>query len=185
MVSYAKVPHPPWRVRRWRLIPGAFLFVLAAAPVAAQTPFTGTLPTDNQVELFTLTLNSSESITIQTYSYAGGTVNSTVFSAGGFAPTAFLFDGQGNVLTLTNGTSSQVGQDPTTGNSDDLYFQDTLGPGTYTLALAVYNNRPVDTAVADGFVQNVNPGFTCQETLVIGGNFCDATTALGTPRTGA
>jgi hypothetical protein len=76
------------------------------------------------------------------------------------------------------------GQDPTTLNCDDLYFQDTLGPsGTFTLALAVDDNTPVDTSVADGFIQDGNPGFTCQEAGT-SGSLCDLTTALGTSRTG-
>jgi hypothetical protein len=122
-------------------------------------------------------------ITIDTYSYAGGTENGSIIPAGGFAPIAFLYDNLGDVLTVSNGTCGQVGMDPTTGNCDDLFFQDTLGPGTYTLALAVYNNTPADTAVTDGFVEDGNPGFNCQEAGT-SGNFCDLTTALGDSRRG-
>jgi hypothetical protein len=162
----------------------ALLFCVAVAPgFAATTLFQGVFASDSQVALFNITANTSETITIQTYSYGGGTVNSTSIPAGGFAPTAFLFDNLGNAPTLDTGNSSQVSQDPTTGNYDDLYFQDTLGPGTYTLALAVYNNSPVDTSVADGFVEDGNPGFTCQEAGT-SGNFCDLTTVSGTSRTG-
>jgi hypothetical protein len=128
-------------------------------------------------------VDTSETVTIETDSYAGGTVNSTITPAGGFAPTAFLFDNLGDVLTLTSGSCGQVGQDPATDNCDDLYFQDALEPGTYTLALAVYNNTPVDTSVSDGFVEDGVPGFTCTEARA-SGNFCDLTTALGTSRTG-
>jgi hypothetical protein len=169
-----------------KLLNGTLLFSLAIAPVFA-TPvslFTGNFATDNQVALFNITANASEFITIETYSYAGGTVNSTTIPGGGFAPTAFLFDNAGNVLTLSNGTCGEVGQDPTTMNCNDLFFQDTLGPGTFTLALAVDNNSPVDTTVADGFIEDGDPGFTCQEAGLTSGSFCDLTTALGTSRTG-
>jgi hypothetical protein len=167
-----------------RLINGVLLLSLAAMPGLASTLFfQGAFATDNQVALFSITANVSETITIQTDSYAGGTLDSIVVPAGGFAPTAFLFDNLGNVLTLTNGTCGQVGKDPTTGNCDDLDFQDTLGPGTFTLALAVYNNTPVDTLVTDGFVEDGDPGFTCQNAGT-SGSFCDLTTALGTTRTG-
>lgn len=167
-----------------RLVRGVLLLGLAVAPgFGATILFQGTFATDDQVALFNITVDTSETVTIETDSYAGGTVNSTIIPAGGFAPTAFLFDNLGDVLTLTNGTCSQVGQDPTTGNCDDLYFQDSLGPGTYTLALAVYDNTPVDTSVADGFVEDGVPGFTCTEAGT-SGNFCDLTTALGTSRTG-
>src|ERR1700693_3687600 len=167
-----------------RLINGILLFTMALTPgFAATILFQGTFAADNQVALFQITANTSETITIKTDSYAGGTLNSTVIPAGGFAPTAFLFDNLGDVLTLTNGSCAQVGTDPVTGNCDDLNFQDTLGPGTFTLALAVFDNTPVGLLVTDGFVQDGNPGFTCQEAGT-SGSFCDITTALGTTRTG-
>ena len=166
------------------LIRGMALFLLAVAPGRAGIVFfQGTFDADNEVALFDFTANAPETVSIQTYSYGGGTVGSTTIPSGGFAPTAFIFDNLGNVITLTNGTCSQVAQDPVTSNCDDLFYQDTLGPGTFTLALAVYDNRPVDTTLSDGFVQDANPGFTCQEAGT-GGSFCDVTTALGTSRTG-
>jgi hypothetical protein len=166
------------------LVKGILLFSLAAAPgFAATILFQGTFAADDQVALFNITANTSETITIQTESYAGGTVNSSIIPAGGFAPTGFLFDNLGNVLTLTNGSCSQVGRDAVTMNCDDLFFQDTLGPGTFTLALAVYNNTPVGTSVANGFVEDGVPGFTCAEAGT-SGSFCDLTTALGSSRTG-
>lgn len=158
-------------------------FGLAAPGFADVVVFSGTFSADDQVALFNIVANAPETITIQTYSYAGGTVAAKTFAAGGFAPAAFLFDGLGDQIDLTAGTCAQVGTDPVTGNCDDLFFQDTLGPGAYTLALVVDDNRPVDTNVADGFVQDGNPGFTCAE-FGLGGNFCDVTTALGTSRTG-
>jgi hypothetical protein len=167
-----------------RLVNGILLFSLAGAPgFAATVLFQGDFSADDQVVLFNITANTSEAITIQTESYAGGTVNSTIIPAGGFAPTAFLFDNLGDVLVLTNGSCSQVGTDPTTGNCDDLNFQDTLGPGTFTLALAVFDNTPVGTSATDGFVDDGDPGFTCSEAGT-SGSFCDLTTALGTSRTG-
>ena len=166
------------RLSRWIL-----LFCLPAVPGLATTiSFQGTFGADNQVALISLTANSSETIIVRTYSYAGGVVGSTTVPAGGFAPAAFLFDTLGNVFPLTNGTCSQVGTDTTTGNCDDLFYQDILGPGTFTLALAVYDNRPVGTLLADGFMQDSNPGFTCQEFGA--GSFCDVTTAEGNSRTG-
>src|SRR5580658_290258 len=116
-----------------RLLNGILLFSLAAAPGFADI-FRGTFASDNQVALYDITANTAETVTIETYSYAGGTVASTVIPAGGFAPTAFLFDNVGGVRTVFNGTCSQVGRDPVTGNCDDLYFQGLLTPGTYTLA---------------------------------------------------
>jgi hypothetical protein len=166
-----------------KLFNGLLLFSLAATPgFAATILFQGTFSADNQVALFNFTAATNETITFQTYSYAGGTVNDTVIPAGGFAPSAFIFDNVGDVITVPSGSCGQVAQDPTTLNCDDLLFQDALGPGTFTLALVVDDNRPVDTSVTDGFIQNGNPGFTCQEGG--SGGFCDVTTAVGTPRNG-
>jgi hypothetical protein len=167
-----------------RVMGAALLFLLAAAPgLASEILFQGTFTTDNQTALFNITANTSEFISIRTYSYAGGTVDSVVIPGGGFDPSGFLFDNMGDVQVLTNGTCSQVATDSTTGSCDDLFFQDTLGPGTFTLALAVADNTPVDTSVADGFVNDGNPGFTCVAAAT-SGNFCDLSTALGTSRTG-
>ena len=163
---------------------GLVLLLLAVAPGRANIVlFQGTFGADDDVALFNFTANTSEVVTFQTYSYGGGTVNSITVTSGGFAPTAFIFDNMGNVFTLPSGTCSQVAQDPVTGNCDDLFYQDTFGPGSFTLALAVDDNRPVGTNPADGFFQDGNPGFTCAGFSIVG-NFCDVTTALGTLRTG-
>jgi hypothetical protein len=162
-----------------RLVRGLLFFGLAA-PGLATALFQGTFGADDQVQLFNITVLESETVTFQTYGYAGGTVDSTVIPGGGFAPTAFLFDNLGDVTQLFNGTCSQVGTDSTTESCDDLYFVDEdVAPGAYTLALAVDDNRPVDTSVADGFVQNGNPGFTCTENGG-SGEFCDVTAAFPT-----
>jgi hypothetical protein len=167
-----------------RLLSAALLLILAAAPgLASEILFQRTFATDDQVALFDITANTAEFISIQSYSYAGGTVDSVVIPGGGFDPSEFLFDNMGDVQVLTNGTCSQVGTDSTTGSCNDLFFQDTLGPGTFTLALAVADNTPVDASVADGFVNDGNPGFTCLAAAT-SGNFCDLSTALGTSRTG-
>ena len=126
-LKYSGIP----LMNKW--IQAAFMTLLAAGSGFAGTvSFSGTLSQDDNAVLYDFTANSSELITIQSHSYL----------VGGFAPTAFIFDGLGDVFPLTNGTCAQVGQDPTTLNCDDLYFQDTLGPGSFVLALAVYDNRP-------------------------------------------
>jgi hypothetical protein len=160
------------------------LFGLAAPGFADVVTFSGTLGSDDQFKLFSIVASAPEIVTIQTYGYAGGSAGGNTYLRGGFAPVGFLFDNMGDVVTLSSGACGQVGTDPVTGNCDDLFFQDTLGPGVFTLALAVDDNRPVDTNVADGFLQDMNAGFTCSEAGVIGGHFCDLTTALGASRTG-
>jgi hypothetical protein len=167
-----------------RLIHVALLLGLAATPSLANVSlYQGVFGADDDVQLFTFQTLTTETVTIQTYGYAGGTVGATVIPAGGFAPSAFLFDSSGNEIgTLPTGTSSQVGQDPVTMNYDDLYYQAPFAAGTYTVALVVYGNTPVGL-LADGFVEDGNPGFTCAS-FGISGTFCDESTALGTSRTG-
>ena len=144
------------------LVRATMLFSLSVAPgFAATVLFQGAFAADDQVALFNITANISETITIQTDSYAGGTVNSTIIPAGGFAPAACLFDN----------------------NCYDFYFLDTLGPGTFSPALAVFDDTPVNTAVTDGFADDGDPGFTCLQEGT-SSSFCDLTTALGTTPTG-
>jgi hypothetical protein len=168
------------------LVRGILVFSLAVAPGFASTLFfQGTFAADDQVALFSFTLNTNETITIQTDSYAGGDLDSVPVSAGGFVPSAFIFDNMGDELDLSTyiGNCAQVGLDPTTGACNDLYYQAPLGPGTFTLALAVDNNTPLGGFASDGFVEDGNPGFTCQEAGT-SGSFCDVTTAFGASRTG-
>jgi hypothetical protein len=80
--------------------------------------------------------------------------------------------------SLRTGTTAH---DTVTGNCDDSYLVENLRAGTYTLALAVWDNVP-NGNLSDGFRQDGNPGFTCAE-FSLGGNFCDTTTALGVART--
>jgi MYXO-CTERM domain-containing protein len=147
--------------------------------------FQGTFATDDQVALFNFAVNNpNTAVTIQSYGYAGGTVDSTPIAAGGFAPNAIIFDSTGTEIGSDNGGHCGVtGQDASTGNCDDPYYQNFFDPGVYTLALVVWDNTSLDGNLFDGFTQDGNPGFTCVEAGVTG-NFCDVTTATGVSRTG-
>lgn len=168
----------------------AVLGLLAAPGFADSVLFQGTFAEDNNVALLPFSITGTDLVTIESYGYAGGTVPSpsTVIPEGGFAPEIFLFDSTG---TIEFGSSSGgvVGGtcvtafDSVTGNCDDPFFQDTLSPGSYTVALVVYDNALAGSDLSDGFTQDGNPGFTCQETGGTG-PFCDVTTALGTARDG-
>ncbi|MGH9393593.1 MAG: DVUA0089 family protein [Terriglobales bacterium] len=149
-------------------------------PILMQGVFTS----DSQVQQFSVTLGAAGVLTVQSYGYAGGTVNATTIAAGGFAPQATLFDSLGiEIVADSGGNCGLTGTDPTTGNCDDPYIQETLGAGTYTLALTEDSNVSSDGFLADGFTEDGNPGFTCAE-FGQSGNFCDVTSALGTQRNG-
>jgi hypothetical protein len=143
------------------------LVVLTTAANAATFLFQGTFSTDDQVEMFHFTLLADTTVTLQSYGYAGGVVNSTTIAAGGLAPYAVVFALVGSDYiesTADNGGHCPVTQqDPVTGNCDDPYIQTVLAAGDYYLALSVWDNVALTGSLADGFKQTGNPGFTCAE----------------------
>jgi len=86
---------------------GILLLSLAVTPDFAAAFLEGNFAADDQAALFHITAHPSDTVTIGTFSHAGRTVNSTIIPAGGFAPTAFVFDNIGDVLS--NGSGSRVG----------------------------------------------------------------------------
>jgi hypothetical protein len=164
-------------------IPLVLMALLSCHAGASTLVLEGTLSLDNQIASVLFTTNSTEVVTVQSYGYAGGTVNSTVISEGGFDPGAFIFDNTGQLIADYSGSGCMTGADAVTGNCADPYIQQSFAPGQYTLVLTVANNFPNDTSLADGFQQDGAGSYTCApygET----GNFCDVSTATGTPRNG-
>jgi hypothetical protein len=162
------------------------LMALAAAPASSSTIlYQGIFGDDSQVQEFTFTVASATTVTLQTYGYAGGTVNSVTIPGGGFAPSLAFFSPltpNSPVLYNAAGFGSPVNPDSYTGNYEDAYVQLSVDPGTYTLALMVYDNSPTG-GPNDPFAQDGNPGFTCVEAGV-SGSFCDLESGLGNSRTG-
>lgn len=163
------------------------LLGLTTAASASTFLFQGTFSTDDQVEIFDFTVSATTVVTIQSYGYAGGVVDSTTIAAGGFAPYAMVFAlvGSDYVESISDngGHCAVTQQDPVTGNCDDPYIQTVLPAGNYYLALSVWDNVASTGFLADGFTQTGNPGFTCAEAS-LSGEFCDVTDALYRPRTG-
>jgi hypothetical protein len=167
----------------------AWTLGLAVIPgFAGTTLYQGAFAGDDDTEQFQIDVAVAETVTIESWGYAGGTVpttpSPTVITAGGFAPNIIVFDPTGNeIASDAGGHCGITATDPVTGNCDDSYIEETLDPGNYTMALVEYDNEPTDTLLADGFMQDGNLGFTCAEFGLMG-NFCDVTTALGTERDG-
>jgi MYXO-CTERM domain-containing protein len=143
---------------------GFLLSVVCMLPASAgalpiDSSYTGTLSTPADVFETTFTLTASDTITIQTWGFGGGTnAGGQVIAAGGFDPMIALFsgtgpsatmltDGLGNPLAdadnLGNAPWSYVGNCPPAGtvaigaNNDcgDDFMQAALASGTYTLLL--------------------------------------------------
>jgi hypothetical protein len=161
------------------------LIALAGPAECSLLSFQGTLADDSQLVLIDFMVNGAQSVTIQSYGYAGGvTPDSITVQSGGFAPYAVLFDGGGNEISADNGGHcATTGADANTGNCDDPLIINSLGTGSYTLVVSVWDNVPVDGSLPDGYTQTGNPGFTCGE-FSQSGNFCDVTTGTGVQRNG-
>jgi hypothetical protein len=162
------------------------LFVFwSVAAHAATVLFQGTLTIDDQRPAILFGVSTTEVVTLQSFGYAGGAVDSSIIPSGGFDPDAFVFDYNTGALTAQyDGSSCITGNDPVTGFCNDPYIQQSYSPGLYALVLVVANNFPNDTNnLAAGFQEDGAGSYTCQ-LYSITGNFCDVSTATGTPRTG-
>jgi hypothetical protein len=150
----------------------AGLVALAAGSLAASTnfSFTGTFSTDDQVQLFDLTLTSTTLVTFETWSYGGGTNSAgTVIPAGGFDPLLTLFYGDGDQLEPFTSGSCPVPQNLYLEACNDVYAQESLGAGSYILALTQYGNDS-EGDLSDGFSETGNPTFTADPPCP---QFCD------------
>jgi hypothetical protein len=162
---------------------------LAVIPGFASTIlYQGTFAEDDDVALFQIDIPEPQVVTIESWGYAGGEAftlpSPTFIPEGGFAPNMILFDPTGNEIAADAGGHCDItATDSVTGDCDDSYIQETLGPGIYTAALVEYDNGPADGFLPDGFTDDGSPGFTCAE-FGLTGNFCDVTTASGTERDG-
>lgn len=158
------------------------LALVAPSAVGGVILYQGSFNADDQVQEFLFTIASTETVTIQTYGYAGGVVNSTTIPEGGFDPYLVLFTPTSNIPGSIIGCANPANIDSVTGDCLDAYLQETLGPGTYTLALMVNDNSPTGGPF-DPFADDGNPGFTCAE-IGLTGEFCDVGSALYELRTG-
>ncbi len=162
------------------------LSLAAAVASPVSTLFQGAFATDNQIEVFQLTLASPAVTTIESFGYGGGTVNATVIPPGGFWPEVTVFEAPlgdeiGSNAGAACGTTPALA-DPVTGNCDDPYINGPMAAGTYFVVLSVSGNDSTDGFLSDGFTQSGNPGFSCA--FNPGGQFCDQSFATMPSRTG-
>lgn len=146
------------------MVTGAMVTTLGfgSAASAADLSFRGTFTQDNDVHLFDFRVVTESTVTIQTYSYGGGTqADGTIIDAGGFDPTLSLFDSTGRYIAVNDDdTSATVAQDPTTGQRYDALLERVLAVGDYTLVLTQYNNFAAGANLSEGFSQENNSSFT-------------------------
>jgi len=149
-------------LRAW--LAAAFAPLLAASTFS----FTGTLADGSQVQYFSFT--TSQETVIYTLSYGGGTnAAGTIIPPGGFDPLLTLYDADGNQIGSFEDSAAAGGGclgsiNPGPNGCLDAYFDTSLNPGTYTLALSQFTTTP-NGSLADGFTYDPS---------ICAGSFCDS-----------
>lgn len=164
--------------------------LFAAAPAEAgpvqDYSFTGSFTRDDDVQLFTFTVGSASTVTLRSWSYAGGTnAAGETIARGGFDPILALFDSSGALIDQ-NDDGSSVPADPLSGQEYDVLLQVLLEAGTYTVAIMQYDNFATGPNLADGFERtgegNFTAGFGCDSAQT---QFRDVSGTAYCGRTGA
>ncbi|MGD1952667.1 MAG: DVUA0089 family protein [Leptolyngbyaceae cyanobacterium] len=151
---------------------------MSSAALAVDFSFRGTFAQDDDVHLFDFSVATESTITLRTYSYAGGTqADGTGVDAGGFDPVLSLFNADGDLIFLSDDDESgTVAADPTTSQTYDSFLEIDLLAGEYTLALTQYGNFSNTTNLEDGFSQEGNGNYTSNfSRCTTDSAFCDFT----------
>ena len=166
----------PYSTRIW--LPAAAALLLLASTASA-TPmnfsFTGTLGADDDVQLFSFTTDGSSTVTLRSYSYAGGTqADGNIVAHGGFDPGMTLFDATGLEID-SNEDDRDLLPDPNTGEIYDTRLSLLLDAGSYLVAIHQFDNSAIGPNLSNGFQREGQPSFTGQEFGCSNGQFCDDT----------
>lgn len=110
------------------------------AQAASDFSFTGYFTGDADVVQFSFTVDTPSTVTLRSYSYAGGTMaDGTVVAAGGFDPILSLSRGNYFLKEIFGGPLP-VPEDPVTELALDAHYSTVLSAGTYTLMLSQFGN---------------------------------------------
>ena len=141
------------------LVLGALCMLQSVSVMADDFSFTGNLSNDDDVQFFDFTVGVTSTVTMRTYSYAGGTnADGDVIPAGGFDPILALFDASENLIDQ-NDDGDGVPTDPVSGNAWDTLLEVELAPGDYTVAVSQYANFAIGPTLSDGFDGSGTSGF--------------------------
>ncbi|MEJ1935269.1 DVUA0089 family protein [Nostoc sp. NIES-2111] len=136
--------------------------------------FTGSFANDADTQSFFFTTNGTSTVTLRTYSYAGGTNAAGIdIPRGGFDPILSLFDNVGNLIRTVDDGPDPVPPDSVTGQSYDTNFSEVLTAGRYRVVVSQYDNFANGPTFADGFRES-SPTFTSRYGCS-NGQFCDVT----------
>jgi hypothetical protein len=146
------------------------LSLTMTAASAANFSFTGDFAHDNDVQQFNFNVGALSSVSLRSWSYAGG-VNAAGASIarGGFDPILALFDSTGLRLGEQDDAGCpNVDPDAVTTECWDTFYTLDLAAGDYTVTIQQYHNFSAGTHLADGFAfdgaanQNFRNGFVDQ-----------------------
>ena len=134
---------------------------------AGNLSYTGQFAHDNDVQLFSFTVDALSTVGLRTWSYAGG-VNAAgqAIARGGFDPIVALFNASGTqIADQDDSYCGKVAADTVTRQCWDINLDIKLAAGNYTVSIQQYNNYSVSANLADGFYfqdaqyQNFRNGF--------------------------
>jgi hypothetical protein len=163
---------------RWNVVFSLLLTGLCGARVAnsASFSFTGLFFQDDNVRLYAFTLSSPGSVTLETWSYGGGTdAAGQMVPGGGFDTDLTLFSSSGSLVDLTfAGSGCPPGHtDLATGLCGDSLLSQSLGAGKYIVALTEYPNTANGTTLSSGFLEDGQGNFTGPAICGTAGSFLD------------
>jgi hypothetical protein len=136
--------------------------------------FTGNFTQDDNVQLFNFSVGATSTITLRSWSYAGG-VNAAGQSIGrgGFDTILALFNSSGLLINQNDDGDANVAADAVTGIGYDTFLNSTIGAGTYTVAVMQYDNFANGPNLSNGFSRAGQGNFTGTLTAHPGGSFWD------------
>lgn len=129
------------------------LSLVTTAASAANFSFTGNFTHDNDVQAFNFTVGELSSVSLRSWSYAGG-VNAAgaTIERGGFDPILALFRADGTFIGEQDDAGcGLVAADAVTGSCWDTFFTTDLAAGNYIVTVQQYDNFANQPDLAAGF----------------------------------
>lgn len=135
--------------------------VMVSAALADNFSFTGNFVYDDDVQLFNFSVSTRSTVTLRSWSYAGGTnAAGQIIASGGFDPILGLFDANGALLGQNDdGGCPAVAADVNTGRCYDTLFSVEVEAGNYIASISQWYNFANGPNLADGFWETGNHWF--------------------------
>jgi hypothetical protein len=120
---------------------------------AANFSFTGDFENDNDVQMFAFSVGSFSTVTLRSWSYAGGTnASGATIARGGFDPILALFTSAGvRIGEQDDAGCALVSPDAITAQCWDTNFNADIAAGDYVATIQQFNNFSLGS-LADGFM---------------------------------